>query len=60
MMLLLLFAVNRWVEGNNRGQTAFTRSESESCLREMEDANQIMVSWEEELDDGGLGMVYRI
>ena len=56
----VLSAVNRWVESNDRSQTAFTRPESESCLREMEDANQIMVSWEEELEDGGSGMVYRI
>ena len=56
----VLFAVNNWVGSNDRSQTAFTRSESESCLREMEDANQIMVSWEEELEDGGSGMVYRI
>ena len=35
-------AVNQWVGGNVRTEDAFERVEAESCLREMEEKNQIM------------------
>lgn len=56
----ILSAINKWIEGHDRNSDAYDRSECEGCLREMEDANQIMVSWEEDLEDGDTGMVYKL
>ena len=38
----VLDAVNQWVGANVRGEDAFTSSEGEGCLREMEEKNQVM------------------
>ena len=38
----VLDAVNQWVGANTRGEEAFTSSEGEGCLREMEEKNQVM------------------
>lgn len=38
----ILDAVNQWLSSNARGQESFAKAEGASCLREMEERNQVM------------------